>query len=198
MNEYTINARTKLEQILESTRSNDIEKALMELPSLKDAHIYCKINGLSGQVAGSVVEKYIKHKYNMTKNSASSCNGDLRCNETDFEIKASFGGKKHCDFNYVQLRMNHHCEYILTAYYIDYTNLDNLGELYIFQVNKENIKPLIVKHGNYAHGTIKKLGEITIEDLNDPENHKEYALRPKYGSECWKELLQFRIDDIAI
>ena len=49
-----------------------------------------------------------------------------------------------------------------------------------------------------AHGTIGKLGEITIEDLNDTTNQKEYALRPKYGDKCWIELLKFRIDEIII
>ena len=86
----------------------------------------------------------------------------------------------------------------LTAYYVDYTNLDNLGELYIFKLNKENIKPLIVKYGGYAHGTIGELGEITMEDLNDINNPKEYALRPKYGNPCWNDLLNFRIDEIII
>ena len=134
----------------------------------------------------------------MTKNNASSCNGDLKCNEINVEIKASNGGKENNKFNFVQLRMNHNCEYILTAHHIDYTNLDNLGELYIFRLNKENIRPLIVQYGGYAHGTIGELGEITMEDLTDTNNQKEYALRPKYGDKCWSELLHFRIDEIII
>ena len=134
----------------------------------------------------------------MTKNNASSCNGDLMCNETNIEVKASNGGKGNKKFNFVQLRMNHTCEYILTAYYIDYTNLDKLGELYIFRMNKENIKSLIVKYGGYAHGTIEKLGKITMEDLNYINNQKEYAIRPKYGDECWNELLNFRVDEIIV
>jgi len=134
----------------------------------------------------------------MTKNNASSCNGDLKCNEMNFEIKASTGGKENNKFNFVQLRMNHNCEYILTAYYLDYTNLEKLGELYIFKLKKENIKPLILKYGGYAHGTIRKLGEITIEDLNDTDNQKEYSIRVKYSDKCWIELLNFRIDEIII
>ena len=94
--------------------------------------------------------------------------------------------------------MNHDCEYIMTAYYIDYINLENLGELYIFKLNKKNIKPIIIKYGGYAHGTIGELGEITIEALNDINNSKEYALRPKYGDKCWIELLKFRIDEIVV
>ena len=94
--------------------------------------------------------------------------------------------------------MNHNCEYILTAYYIDYTNLDNLGELFIFKINKDDIKPLILQYGGYAHGTIGELGEITMDDLNLANNPKEYALRPKYCDKCWNELLNFRIDEIGI
>lgn len=170
----------------------------MALPTLKDAHIYCKYNNLSGQFTGPVLEKYIKIKYNMTKNNASSCNGDLKCNEINLEIKVSNGGKRNNKFNFVQLRINHNCEYIFTAYYIDYINLDNLGELYIFKLNKEDIKSLIVKYGSYAHGTTRKLGKITIDNLNDVNNKKEYALRPKYNDKCWIDLLKFRVDEIAV
>jgi hypothetical protein len=112
---------------------------------------------LSGQFTGAILKKYIKIKYNMTKNNASLCNGDLKCNEIDVEIKTSNGGKKNNKFNYVQLRMNHNCEYILTAYHINYKNLDNLGDLYIFKLNKVDMKQIIFSYGGYAHGTIKKL-----------------------------------------
>ena len=197
-NNYT-ETKIKLKQLLDSSNSNKIHiETIMKLPTLKEAHIYCKCNNLSGQFTGPVLEKYIKIKYKMTKNNASSCNGDLKCNEINLEIKISNGGKENNQFNFVQLRMHHNCEYILTAYYIDYTNLENLGDLYIFKLNKENIKPLILKYGNYAHGTIKQLGKITIEDLNDTTNQKEYTLRPKYNEKCWIELLNFRINEIII
>lgn len=196
---YYTETKRKLKQMLDSTCSNEIHtQAIMTLPTLKDAHIYCKCHNLSGQFTGPVLEKYIKVKYNMTKNEASWCNGDLRWKETNVEIKASNGGKENNKFNFVQLRMNHSCEYILTAYYVGYTNLDNLGELYIFRLTKENIKPLIVKYGGYAHGTVGELGEITMDDLHNPENPKEYALRPKYGDKCWVELLHYRVDEIIV
>ena len=191
--------KIKLKQLLESSVKNNIlEQLILKLPTLKRAHMYCKYNNLSGQFTGPVLEKFIRNKYNMIKNSASSCIGDLKFNEVNVEIKASNGGKENNKFNFVQLRMNHNCEYIFTAYYIDYENLENLGELYIFRLNKENIKPLIVKYGGYAHGTIEKLGPITIEDLNDVNNPKEYAIRPKYGDKCWDELLNFRVQEITV
>jgi len=196
---YHNETKNKLKQLLDSSSSNKIHtKTIMALPTLKDAHIYCKYNNLSGQFTGPVLEKYIKEKYKMTKNNASSCSGDLKCNEINVEIKASNGGKENNKFNFVQLRMNHKCQYIFTAYHIDYTNVDNLGELYIFKLNKENIKPLIEEYGGYAHGTIGELGEITMDDLDDTKNPKEYALRPRYGDKCWIELLNYRVNEITI
>jgi hypothetical protein len=187
------NNKIRLKHLLDSSRSNKIHTdIIMKLPTLKDAHIYCKYNNLSGQISGPILEKYIK-------NNTSFWNGDIKynklCNKLNVQIKTSIGGKENNKFNFVQLRINHNCEYIFTAYYIDYTNLDNLGELYIFKLNNKNIKSLIIKYGCYAHGTIGKLGKITIKDLNDKKNIKEYAIRPKYGDKCWIELLNFRINE---
>ena len=187
----------KLYNILENSNINHNTEIIKE-STLKDAHIYCKINQFSGQVSGALIENYIKVKYNMTKNKASSCIGDLNKNNVNLEIKVSNGGKHHNKFNYVQIRMNHSCDYMLTAYYLHTKNVDRLGELFVFRLNKNNIKNLIFKYGSYAHGTIKKLGIITKEDLNNIENSKEYALRPTYGDPCWRELLQFRIDEMSI
>ena len=195
---YTEN-KAKLQLLLNSTISRkDHLSAIMNQPTLKDAHIYCKIHNFSGQFSGPSIEKYIEKKYNMTKISASECNGDLRCNDTNIEIKVSNGGKENNKFNYVQLRMNHNCIYIFTAYYIHESNLDQLGELFIFKLDKDNIKEIVAKHGGYAHGTVGELGKITLENLNSENNQKEYALRPKYGDNCWKDLLQFRIDEIVV
>ena len=135
----------------------------------------------------------------MTKNNASLCNGDLKCNEINVEIKVSTGGKENNKFNFVQLRMNHNCEYLLTAYYLSDDNVDTTGgELFIFKLNKTDMKKMILNYGGYAHGTIQKLGPITEEDLNDTTNDKEYAIRPKYGDKCWGDLLQLRIDEIGV
>jgi hypothetical protein len=170
----------------------------MKLETPKEAHIYCKYNNLTGQYIGPILEKYIRLKYKMDKNNASACNGDTNRNGKNFEIKVSNGGKENNKFNYVQIRPNHDCEYILTAYYIDYTNLEQLGELFIFYLTKENIKNIILLYGSYAHGTIEKLGKITKADLDDINNQKEYALRPKYGDKCWNYLLQIRIVEIVV
>ena len=83
-----------------------------------------------------------------------------------------------------------------SAYYINDDNIDFLGELFIFRLNKSDIIKIILNYGTYAHGTIEKLGKITEEDLENSSNNKEYALRTKYGDRCWYELLKFRIYEI--
>jgi len=187
--------KIKLKHILSISKCNH-KIEIMKQPDIKYAHIYCKINQLSGQVAGPLIEFYLKNKYEMIKNNSSLCIGDLQHNQTNIELKISNGGKENNKFNYVQLRMNHLCEYILTAYYINDDNLETMGELFIFKLNKPDIKKIIFKYGGYAHGTKQKLGEITQEELENPTNDKEYAIRPKYGDKCWQELLQFRIHEI--
>lgn len=193
--------RKRLKLILDSSKVNHKEE-ILKRETLKDAHIYCKLNNLSGQEAGPLIETYMKEKFNMEKNDPSDCKGDMMVsglitNETpaneNVEIKISNGGKDNNKFNYVQLRLNHDCNYIFTAYYLDYTNLNQTGELFVFYLNKTIIKELISKYGSYAHGTIKKLGKISKKDLDSSSNTKEYALRPKYGDKCWNDLLRFRI-----
>jgi len=171
---------------------------IMKEPSIKHAHVYCKIQGLSGQITGPLIEKYIQYKCNMSKNHASQCIGDLQHNGCNLEIKVSNGGQNHNKFNYVQMRMNHQCDYLLTAYYLDDSNVSALGDLFLFRISKHDLRQIIAQYGSYAHGTKEKLGAITLSDLENQENTKEYALRPKYGDECWKSLLPFRIEEFAI
>jgi hypothetical protein len=188
--------KLKLKDILEPVVSHELE--IMKQPNIKYAHIYCKINKLTGQQYGALIEKYVQVKYGMTKNKTSSCTGDLQCNQKNIELKVSLGGKYHNKFNYVQLRMNHSCEYILTAYYINIDNITCDGELFIFKLTKKDIKHIIYRYGGYAHGTKKRLGLITEADLENETNDKEYVIRPKYGDKCWLDLLNYRIDEISI
>jgi hypothetical protein len=186
----------KLKNILNLSRCNHKKEIIKQSYDIKDAHIYCKVNQLSGQISGPLIEYYIKNKYNMIKNNSSLCIGDVKHKNKNIEIKISTGGKENNKFNYVQLRINHNCDYILTAYYLSNENLKNSGELFIFKLNKFNMKNIILKYGTYAHGTIKKLGLINKKNLDEPTNDKEYAIRPKYGDNCWCELLKYRIDNI--
>jgi hypothetical protein len=153
------------------------------------------MNKLSSQFIGPALEKYMINKFKMKKNKASSCTGDVSCNGVNYEIKVSGGGKDHNDFNYVQIRMNHVCKYILTAYHLDDENYVNFGELYVFILEKDEMKELILKYGGYAHGVNSNLGKIDQITLDETHNNKEYAIRPKLGGKCWNSLLKYRVNE---
>lgn len=193
-----INTVNTLKNILETCKKDYKNEILLEA-TIKDAHIYCLINALSGQIVGPLIEYYIILHYNMIKNSSSLCIGDCSKNNKNYEIKTSLGGKKHNEFNYVQLRINHNIDnYILCAFYLHHTNVEQCGELFIFNIDKSNLKKIILQYGQYAHGTKKQNGNITISDLDNQFNNKEYALRPKYNDKCWYALLQFQISDLKL
>jgi len=191
-----------LQALLDLSRVNHKTQIMLE-PTLKDAHIYCKMHRLSGQVTGPLIEHYlIATTPGWTKHKSSLGIGDAGVVDPatgtvqNIEIKASLGGERtHREFNYVQIRLHHPIHiYVLTAYHVDSSNLDALGELYVFHVTHDQMKDLLARHGSYAHGTVTKHGAITRTDLDDETtNTKEYALRPKYGDACWQALLVHRI-----
>ena len=173
---------------------------IFKLNTLKEVHIYCKTNKLCGQIYGPLIESYIIKKNNLNKNKSSDCNGDCSIKDNkdnsikNYEIKVSLGGYKHNKFNYVQLRLNHNIDYyILTAYYLSKENIKKKGELFVFIIGKVDLKNIVFKYGNYAHGTLNKNGKRTFEAMNCDDNKNEYALRPKYGDNCWIELLNFKV-----
>ena len=175
------------------------EEELLKETSLKNAHLYCVINSLSAQQYGPLIEKYIRIKNNFIKNTASECNGDCSKDDKNAEVKVSLGGAKHTKFNWVQLRVSHDIQYyILTAYHLTSKNVETGGELYVFSVPKEHMLPLISSHGGYAHGTNKEHGPITIADLKDEKNKKEYAVRASYGDKCWLDIMKFRVKEEAL
>ena len=51
----------KLKNILNLSKKNHKTEILLQ-QTLKDVHIYCKINNLSGQISGPLIENYIKNK----------------------------------------------------------------------------------------------------------------------------------------
>jgi hypothetical protein len=180
----------RLRALVIKAKVNHAAKILTQ-PDLKAACIYCKLNeDIKPQSYGGLIENYIITTYGVTKNNADSCTGDICIgDQQNYEIKVSLGGKEHSKFNFVQLRMNHVCDYILIAYYLSATNIDSNGELFVFKLTKTELKPLIIKYGGLAHGTKAKKGNITPESLDILTNENEYALRPKYGDACWKELV---------
>ena len=182
-----------------TTNFENYKKIVLQSKTLKEACVKCKIFKLSGQVIGPLIEKYIISNNGMKRELSSNRCGDCSINNTFIEIKISIGGKKHNKFNYVQLRMNHKIDiYILVAYYLHIDNIHEHGELFIFNIPKNDMKELILNYGNYAHGTKLKNGNISLNDLNDINNNKEYSIRPKYGSECWNALLKLRVKTIGV
>ena len=185
------------EHLLQTTIKHETE--IMKESNLKNAHIYCILNSVSAQQYGPLLEKYIRIKNNFNKNIASACNGDCSKDEKNFEIKASIGGAKHNKFNWVQLRISHDIHYyILTAYNLTSKNVENQGELYVFTVPKCDMLNLISTYGGYAHGTIKEHGPITISNIQEENNKKEYALRSIIGDKCWIDIMKYRIDETLL
>lgn len=135
-------------------------------------------------------------KFDYTKTHASDCAGDCRKADQTYEIKVSLGGKTHRKFNYVQLRVCHPVDvYLLTAYYLTHDNVDQEGELFVFRIGHDDLRPLIAQYGSYAHGTKNVHGPITLDSVSCEGNTKEYALRPTYGDACWRALLPYRVGE---
>jgi hypothetical protein len=194
MNKLQLLADVCGSQLLDILNNKNINHSLkiLECETLKDAHEYCLVNRLSGQQTGPLIEKFIIDKCGMCKVNASECQGDGKYNENFVEIKVSLGGQNRNKFNYVQIRPQHTVEYyILTAYYLDWSNIIDNGELFIFLIKKLDMINLLEKYGSYAHGTIKRLGKITRESILNSSN-VEYALRPTYGDDLWSNLLEYR------
>lgn len=187
----------RLRALVIKSKVNHAAKILTQA-DLKAACIYCKLNeDIKPQSYGGLIENYIVTKHSVIKNKADSCTGDICIDgQQNYEVKVSLGGKEHNKFNFVQLRMNHVCDYILIAYYLSATNIESNGELFVFKLTKAELKPLIIKYGGLAHGTKTKKGSITQESLDMSVNENEYALRPKYGDACCAELVdKYRIAD---
>lgn len=183
-----------INKIIYPSINYEIEKE----PSLKMAHLYCVKNQISPQVCGNLIENFMISYYKLSRNKSSSNTGDLCINNINYELKISFGGKTRNKFNYVQIRMNHNCSYLLTAYHICKLNIYSFGQLFVFRLSKNDMIKLIFKYGSYAHGTKKSLGPITMDSITNISNTKEYALRCTYGSKCWNQLLLFSIDPTNI
>ena len=169
----------------------DHKNEILKQENLKLSHVYCKKNKLSISLSTKLIQSYIK--YHLQKNKLSS---NLQLDNPNYEIKISNGGKDNNEFNYVQFSLNNECDYILTAYHLTTENIHNLGELYIFKLSKYQLKILLFSYGNYSLDT-KQSDQITIDDLNNPLNQKEFSLSTKYGDDCWKTLMNFRIENIS-
>lgn len=177
---------SKLIDILNEPKINHFIE-ISKMLTIHAAHTYCKAHKLHGSSAGFLIEKYIINKYDMKKLKATDGCGDAQFNGVNIEIKASFGGFAHNRFNYVQIRPHHLIDhYLLTAYYLDKSNINTDGELFMFGLSKSVMNEFIQKFGQYAHGT------------KSDHYRNEYAIRPVFGDPCWNELIKYRISELDI
>ncbi len=193
----SVERRQRLREHLDVLKARH-ENEIMQLKTLKEAHIYCVLFHVSAQQYGPLLERFICKTYGFRKTHARDCQGD--CSTKDgktMEIKVSLGGSSHRKFNYVQIRPAHDCDcYLFTAYHLSAENVERDGELYVFQLSKASMVEMLAQFGSYAHGTIKEHGPITLESIRESMESKsgvEYALRPTYGDACWNRLGDFLI-----
>lgn len=118
------------------------------------------------------IEKIIMNDLHLDKPKNKLC-GDGSKNGINYEIKFT-GHAKGSKFNFVQLRPDHNIDFYIFVCYNMYHNRGK-GKAYILKIPSDHMNKLIVKYGSYAHGSIKKLGKITLENLKN-KNH-EYAIR---------------------
>jgi hypothetical protein len=180
-----------LKNILQQEKK-DHKKNILQCNTLLEVFAYSKSHNLESNSFGLLIEYYLLHtkKYNFTKNNSSNCIGDMQKDNINYELKCSLGGKSNNKFNFVQIRPSHKCSHILCAYYLSLDNYKKLGELFVFVINNDNMKELILKFGNYTHGTKKELGPINKNSFN---KNIEFAIRPTINGKCWNELLRFRV-----
>lgn len=186
-----------LKEYLTNSNVKVNHKEFMKLATLKEACVWCVRHRVSSQRFGTLIEKYIRGKFNYQKNKPADCTGDCFKDGKNSEVKVSLGGMTGTKFNFTQIRPTHDCDYILVAYHLSPDNVEALGELYVFKVPALEMKKLILSHcKGYAHGSITERGKVTIDSLNDKKN--AFALRPKINNDCWKALMVFRVPETSL
>ena len=163
--------------------------------------ILCK-HQLSSQQWGPLLESFIKEKFNIGP-AVDSVSGDgCSSKGLNIEIKVSLGDKGG-QLNFVQLRPDHNIDYYLFLGYNLFKG--ELGQTHWLLCPSKELYTLLPTYGGYAHGTISKLGDITMENIYG--RGCEYALRPnpalkdtRKGKKLWNimcEKFSVTEDDIT-
>ena len=140
------------------------------------------------------MESICRHDLKIGK-AVNETSGDGCKNGKNYEIKISLHASKS-KINFVQIRPDHDIDYYILIAYNMYDN-DSIGKGYIFKVPSEKIYQLVIDYGGYAHGTCKKLGKITTDNIKG--RGCEYALRcdpnAKKGKSfaLWNILLDYEV-----
>ena len=148
----------------------------------------------------TISEKIMKRDLEMS-DAPDEHSGDASKNGLNFEMKASLHAK-NSKFNFVQIRPDHNVDYyIFLGYDLFHDDEAGIGKSYIFKIPSKDVYQLIVEFGGYAHGTVKKLGKITHENLKG--RGCEYALRVcphnkgKKNIALWQRLLAYETEYVA-
>lgn len=126
-------------------------------------------------------------------NALNSTSGDGHKNGVNYEIKTSIHAEKS-KINFVQIRPDHDIHYYILIAYNMYEN-DTIGNAHIFKIPSHIVHDLIVRFGGYAHGTCKKLGKITSDNIKG--RNCEYALRCNPNAkkcELWNEFMKYEVE----
>lgn len=121
--------------------------------------------------------------------------GDATKSGVRYEIKYS-GHARESKLNFVQIRPDHTVDKYLLFGYNMYSQMSNIGEAHMFVIPAEVMYDMIIQYGGYAHGTCRRLGEITSDTIKG--RNCEYALRvnpnAREGTKdhcLWKWMKQF-------
>lgn len=182
-------SKLNLQNLVNEMRNSNKYKVMCEKENkILPKCILCK-RYLSSNQYGPLLEKFIVNKLNLSK-PPDNTSGDASFNNKNIEIKVSLGDKRGI-LSFVQLRPDHNIDYYLLLTYD--LAFGDIGQVNMFNVPSNDMNKLIVKYGNYAHGTVKKLGKITSSNIKG--RNCEYALRTipnnkKQIGKLWKDLIK--------
>ena len=184
-----MNKIKQLRQIL-AEGNVDHEKAIFKEPSIKAACAYCVLNRLPTQLYGNLMERYIENKFGYICVAGV---GDCRTKVGNIEIKTSFGSKKLGKiWKFSGIRPCKHMDnFILVAYRLTKKNVNKLGHVFIFKLNRQQMIRFLLKFGHYSRGSVKKNGPINHKSV--VSGRHAYGLQVSFGSKKWEALLPYRV-----
>ena len=130
------------------------------------------------------------------KKAADKTSGDGCKNNINYEIKISIHSK-YSYINWVQIRPDHNIHYYVLIAYDMYNTSSKIGKAYIFKIPSLKMYDLIVKYGNYAHGTKSVLGKIKHSNVKG--RNYEFAIRCRHSlkgrnKQLWNELMKYETE----
>ena len=187
-------AMTELVALMRNTNGYSLT-LFKKQKTLLNKCIVCK-QYMSSQKWSVILEEYVKQTLSI-KSKKNNTSGDGYKNNINIEIKVSLGSKTGV-LNYVQIRPDHDIHLYLLIGYDLFANI--LGKVHVIAIPSNKLYELIPTYGSYAHGTIKKLGRITRQNIKG--RNCEYALRPNPQKrkendkhyDLWTKLLECEID----